>query len=96
MTQLDGNNEVKQVTAVQFKTQPLQCIVEQQQDHATVGSVPSNGSYLSWGSFYAFPLRLCLCFELLHMCTDQKLSANANKWLTQMQTHTRRHYTTMA
>ena len=41
---------------------------------------------LSW-IFYALPLH----FEL-H--TYRKDNANANTWLTQMQTHTRRHYTT--
>ena len=47
---------------------------------------------LSWGSFFAFVL--CFCFESLHVCTDQKVNTNTNAWLTQMQMHTMRHYTT--
>ena len=41
----------------------------------------------SWGSFYAFALRLR--FESQHVRTNRKVIANASARLTQ--THTRRH-----
>ena len=49
---------------------------------------------LSWGSFYAFVLRLHLCFESLHVCTDRKVNINVNAQPTQTQMLTRRHCTT--
>ena len=52
---------------------------------------------------YKFKPRLLLCvcivfaflrIESQHVCTDRTVNVNPNARLTQMQTHTRRHFTT--
>ena len=46
-----------------------------------LSAMPAGTNGLSWGSFYAFALRLR--FESLHVRTDRTINANANVRLTQ-------------